>query len=103
MATVRETLLLELFEHSYRESCVEVCPEVYEMEYDKAQVKEHPITSEDEAACRSAAEQCPATAISIKEYLKQVALPIFPIIMAVSSVLLSGYTSFLPGYSSRGQ
>ena len=46
--------------------CVEVCPEVFEMDDDdKAQVKMNPIPPEAEGSCRKAVDQCPVTAIKI--------------------------------------
>jgi len=50
------------------ETCVEACPEVFELdENDQAQVKVDPVPPELEEACRQAAEQCPSEAIVIEE------------------------------------
>jgi ferredoxin len=46
--------------------CPEICPEVFEMPDDKAQVKVDPVPPEAEAACRDAADQCPSSAIKIE-------------------------------------
>ena len=46
--------------------CVEVCPEVFEMKDDKADVKVEPVPAEAENACRNAAGQCPVEAIKIE-------------------------------------
>lgn len=48
--------------------CVEVCPEVFEMDDDsKAQAKVSPVSAEAEGSCRKAADQCPESAIKIEE------------------------------------
>jgi len=48
--------------------CVEVCPEVFEMDDDnKAQAKVDPVPPEAEGSCREAADQCPELAIKIEE------------------------------------
>jgi ferredoxin len=47
--------------------CVEVCPEVFEMKDDKAEVKVDPVPSEVEPSCRDAAKQCPVEAIKVEE------------------------------------
>ncbi len=48
--------------------CVDVCPEVFEMdEDDKAQAKVNPIPPEVAGSCREAADQCPVSAIEIEE------------------------------------
>ncbi len=49
------------------ETCVEICPEVFEMEGYVAKVKMDEVPEELEEACREAAESCPAEAIVIKE------------------------------------
>jgi ferredoxin len=46
--------------------CVEVCPEVFEMNDDKAEVKVNPVPAGAEEACRDAASQCPVEAIKIE-------------------------------------
>jgi ferredoxin len=47
--------------------CFDVCPEVFEMKDDKAEVKVCPIPPEAETSCREAADQCPTEAIKIEE------------------------------------
>ena len=48
--------------------CVEVCPEVFEMDDDnKAQAKVNLVPPECEGSCRDAADQCPESAIKIEE------------------------------------
>lgn len=48
--------------------CVEVCPEVFEMNDDnKAQARANLVPSESEVSCREAADQCPESAIKIEE------------------------------------
>jgi len=48
--------------------CVEVCPEVFEMDDDnKAQAKVNLVPPESEGSCRDAADQCPESAIKIEE------------------------------------
>jgi len=49
------------------ETCVEICPEVFEMEGYVAITKMDEVPEELEEACREAAESCPAEAIVIKE------------------------------------
>jgi ferredoxin len=45
--------------------CVDICPEVFEMEGDKAVPKVDPVPPAAEETCRDAAEQCPVEAIKI--------------------------------------
>ena len=47
--------------------CAEVCPEVFEMKDDKAEVKVNPVPAEVENTCRDAADQCPVEAIKIED------------------------------------
>ena len=47
--------------------CPDICPEVFEMEGDKAVAKVDKVPAGAEDACRDAAEQCPAEAIKIEE------------------------------------
>jgi ferredoxin len=47
--------------------CVEVCPEVFEMNDDKAEAKVNPVPPEVEETCRDAAGQCPVEAIKIED------------------------------------
>jgi ferredoxin len=48
-------------------SCVEVCPEVFEMEGDLAIVKLEKVPQELEDSVREAADACPVEAIIIDE------------------------------------
>ncbi len=48
------------------ELCVTTCPEVFEMEDDKAIVKTKPVPSEAEENCRKATEECPVEAIILE-------------------------------------
>lgn len=47
--------------------CVEICPEVFDMDRDIAQVKVDPVPSEYEDMVRDAADECPTDAIIIVE------------------------------------
>jgi ferredoxin len=47
--------------------CVDVCPEVFQMNDDKAEAKTNPVPPAAEDACRNAAEQCPVEAIKIED------------------------------------
>jgi ferredoxin len=47
--------------------CVDVCPQVFEMNDDKAVTKVNPVPPEAEAPCRDAAGQCPVEAIKIED------------------------------------
>lgn len=49
------------------ELCVQVCPEVFKMEQDKAVAFIDPVPASVQDSCRQAAEQCPVTAISINQ------------------------------------
>jgi len=49
------------------ESCVETCPEVFEMGDEVARVKTDPVPSGAEDCCREAAENCPVECIEIIE------------------------------------
>ncbi len=49
------------------ELCVTTCPEVFEMEDDKAIVKGDSVPPEAEENCKKAAEECPVEAIIIEE------------------------------------
>ena len=46
--------------------CVEICPEIFELEGDIAKVKVDIVPSQVEAACREAVEECPTDAISME-------------------------------------
>ena len=47
--------------------CTEICPEVFDMEEDKAVVTVAVVPTEVESACKEAEDQCPVTAITIEE------------------------------------
>ena len=47
--------------------CPQICPEVFEMEDDKAVVKAEVIPGEFEDACKDAIEKCPVFAIMSEE------------------------------------
>jgi ferredoxin len=49
------------------ETCVEVCPEVFEMDGDVAVAKMEAVPKNLEAKCKEAAESCPVEAIVIEE------------------------------------
>lgn len=49
------------------ESCVDTCPEVFEMSGDKAVVKVKEVPEDAIESCREAAENCPVDAIQIEE------------------------------------
>jgi ferredoxin len=46
------------------ELCVQTCPEVFEMQGDKAEVIAEPVPEDAEDTCKEAAENCPVDAIS---------------------------------------
>lgn len=46
--------------------CAQICPEVFEMDGDKAKVKVDPVPSAEENSCQEAADGCPVEAISTK-------------------------------------
>ena len=45
--------------------CVDICPEVFSMADDVAEVIADPVPEDDIEACQEAAESCPVDAISI--------------------------------------
>lgn len=47
--------------------CPDTCPEVFEMNGDKAEVKADPVPAAAEESCRDAASQCPVEAIKIED------------------------------------
>jgi ferredoxin len=47
--------------------CAETCPEVFEMNDDKAQVKVGEVPENVQGTCKEAAENCPVEAIQIEE------------------------------------
>ncbi len=49
------------------EVCSETCPEVFEMNDDKAHVKVDEVPEAVAKTCREAAENCPVEAIEIEE------------------------------------
>ena len=49
------------------EICVDICPEVFEMQDDVAMVKVKDVPEELQAKCREAVEECPTEAIIIEE------------------------------------
>ena len=49
------------------ETCVEICPEIFEMEGDVAVTKMEEVPEDLEGACKEAAESCPVEAILIDE------------------------------------
>jgi ferredoxin len=49
------------------ETCVEICPEIFEMRGNIAVPKVKEVSKELEAKCREAAESCPVLAILIED------------------------------------
>jgi len=49
------------------ETCVEICPEIFEMQEDVAVAKMEEVPEELEGKCKEAAESCPVEAILIAE------------------------------------
>ena len=49
------------------ETCVEICPEIFEMQGDVAVAKMEEVPEELEGSCKEAAESCPVEAILIEE------------------------------------
>lgn len=47
--------------------CAETCPEVFEMNDDKAHVKGDEVPADVAESCKEAAENCPVEAIQIEE------------------------------------
>lgn len=47
--------------------CEDICPEVFELGDEHAEVKVNPVPAEYEDKCREAAEECPSEAIEISE------------------------------------
>lgn len=47
--------------------CIEICPEVFRMEEDKAVAFVAPAPQEAEKSCQEAAEACPVAAIALTE------------------------------------
>ncbi len=47
--------------------CAETCPEVFEMNDDKPQVKGDEVPKDSIQTCKEAAENCPVEAIQIEE------------------------------------
>lgn len=46
--------------------CVNTCPDIFELEGDKAVVKTEEISGDVEACVKQAAEDCPVNAISVE-------------------------------------
>jgi ferredoxin len=49
------------------EICVDICPEVFEMQDDVAVAKMELIPEELQEKCREAADECPSEAITIED------------------------------------
>ena len=49
------------------EICVEICPEVFEMEDDIAICKMEDVPEDAQEKCREAADECPSEAIIIED------------------------------------
>ena len=49
------------------ETCVEICPEIFEMQDDVATARMEEVPAELEGACKEAVESCPVDAILIEE------------------------------------
>ena len=49
------------------ELCVQMCPEVFEMGDEYAEVKTDPVTDEHADAVREAADACPTSAIEVED------------------------------------
>jgi len=47
--------------------CVHICPEIFEMEFEKAHVIEADVHARMEDVCREAAGDCPSSAIIIAD------------------------------------
>ncbi len=47
--------------------CVEICPEVFQMGSDIAEVKTDPVPPEHEEAVQEAADECPTAAILVTQ------------------------------------
>jgi ferredoxin len=48
-------------------NCVDICPEIFEMEDDKAVAKMEDVPEDMEESCREASESCPVDAIPLEE------------------------------------
>lgn len=49
------------------ETCVELCPDIFEMKGDVAVAKAEAVPKELEGKCKEAAEACPVEAITVEE------------------------------------
>ena len=49
------------------ETCVQMCPEIFEMKGDVAVAKMEEVPKDLEGKCKEAAEACPVEAITIEE------------------------------------
>lgn len=47
--------------------CVQLCPEVFSMEGDKAVARDEPVPQAAAESCRDAAAQCPVEAIRVED------------------------------------
>ena len=47
--------------------CVQLCPEVFKMEDDKAVAYIEPVPEQIKETCKQAAQECPVNAITIEE------------------------------------
>jgi ferredoxin len=48
-------------------ACIDICPEVFQMGEEVAEVQADPVPADQEATAREACEACPVDAISIEE------------------------------------
>jgi ferredoxin len=48
-------------------TCVEICPEIFEMDDDLAEVKAHEVPENLQESCREAADACPVEAVIIED------------------------------------
>jgi len=48
-------------------TCVDICPDVFELGEEVAEVKVDEVPPEHQESCREAAESCPVDAISVEE------------------------------------
>lgn len=46
--------------------CVDICPDVFKMDDDKAIVHADPVPESAEEQCQNAADECPVTAITVE-------------------------------------
>lgn len=48
-------------------TCVEICPEIFEMDGDLASAKVHAVPKSLQESCREAADACPVEAVIIED------------------------------------